>query len=270
MCRTPLNPDATRRPSVASARRAFTLVELLVVIGVIAILVGLLLPALNRAREQARSVKCASNVRQIYQALLMYANEHRGKLPIPTNGPQSNRPYSMIWMTDWALYDYEQGTLWPYVPGSREMRQELFLCPSDDDPRYAYPRMGAPIRLDPNLPRNFSYNFSGGMAGYADSNGRIVHGIRITQIRRPAEKLLVQEQQAPAAAASGSVTYDPTTREIQPLLSRRHNRRGNQAFADGHVELFDPAIFGTHAPPGPNGMHDNPVFRRYCVLFYEQ
>ena len=90
--RTPLSPNLPRRPAIASARRAFTLVELLVVIGVIALLIGILLPVLGKAREQARAVKCASNVRQIYHALAMYANEHRGKLPIPTNGPQSNRP----------------------------------------------------------------------------------------------------------------------------------------------------------------------------------
>src|SRR4051812_28436978 len=61
-------------------RRGFTLVELLVVIGIIAVLVGMLLPALNRARESARASQCASNMRQLSQAMLMYANAHKGKL----------------------------------------------------------------------------------------------------------------------------------------------------------------------------------------------
>src|SRR5688572_12028292 len=62
-------------------RHAFTLVELLVVIGIIAILIALLLPALNRARAHAVSVQCLSNLRQIGQVCMQYANENKGWLP---------------------------------------------------------------------------------------------------------------------------------------------------------------------------------------------
>src|SRR3954464_10970458 len=70
----------------SNRKTGFTLVELLVVIGIIALLISILLPSLNRARETANRVKCASNLRQIGQAILLYANENKGAYP-RTYGP---------------------------------------------------------------------------------------------------------------------------------------------------------------------------------------
>jgi prepilin-type N-terminal cleavage/methylation domain-containing protein/prepilin-type processing-associated H-X9-DG protein len=67
--------------------RGFTLVELLVVIGIIALLISMLLPALNGVREKARQIKCMSNIRQLSMAAVMFANDHNGQMPGRAGNP---------------------------------------------------------------------------------------------------------------------------------------------------------------------------------------
>lgn len=109
--------EPTQHP--ATARRGFSLVELLVVIGIIAVLIGILLPALGRAREQSRRAKCLANLRSIGQQLFVYANNHRDRLP---NGNPSN-----VW-SDAASAD------WVMVNFAEDLKNgRVFHCPGDKD-----------------------------------------------------------------------------------------------------------------------------------------
>jgi prepilin-type N-terminal cleavage/methylation domain-containing protein/prepilin-type processing-associated H-X9-DG protein len=128
-------------------KKGFTLVELLVVIGIIAVLISVLLPALNRARAAAQSVQCLSNVRQLATAAMIFANEHRGYMQTVTSDSPTNNiirqqdPYRQKWSyrSDNNLLMDPYSALLRYL-GARgdvtfqteaEGKSKVFRCPSD-------------------------------------------------------------------------------------------------------------------------------------------
>lgn len=137
-----------KKPLQLRGREAFTLVELLVVIGIIAVMIAILLPALSKARQQSMTVQCMSNLRQIGLALLQYADQNDGYL-FPNNMGWSN---SNVYLTkpgdgsmnntgiggalvladpdQWNSYTYNVWTVLVF----NVWNPPIMLCPTDIDP----------------------------------------------------------------------------------------------------------------------------------------
>ena len=258
--------------SAPRRRCGFTLVELLVVVGIIALLMSILLPALNKARENARQVKCANNMRQIWMACLMYANENKDKLPIPPSVGNFNSilvsPGLAITMDPngniGGIYDYTQGTLWPYISKSVQARKDVFNCPTDLDAFRPVSR--GTINYTASYERNLTYSWNAQVRG-KEQNGDNNHptGIRLGSIVTPGNKIALIEEQFP----NDGLAYIVGGNDVDDQLTNRHLKRGNQGFADGHVEAVFPEDMGFNTNEPNDGSYINVQKREInCDLFF--
>lgn len=254
---------------VSKLRAAFTLVELLVVIGIIAILVSLLLPALNKAREQAKSIVCESNEKQLLLAFQMYVGENKGATPhFPPVGMTypGTTPYDRshaYFMQPGAgrggAIRYDVGPFWQYLspirygpvnPGPTETTTppdsltRPMNCPTDlVELRYV---ANSGTDMAASFRRNFSYSWNGQLSnvawgGSAPHDSQVV--TRITQIIHNSQKIILCEEAHPNDGWC-FIGFQGGNQDDTPTI--RHNGRGNYGFADGHVESLGPTDIGYH------------------------
>ena len=246
-------------------RPGFTLVELLVVIGIIAVLISILLPALNRARESARTVACASNLRQIGQAIYGYVNENNGTLPVGSLALNTIGG-NAVWDTLISKYlGRESNDI--YI---NRNPSPVLKCPLDELQRLAaYPTAIRSYSMVQAATGTWPQRVANGVAsesfypkGHPQYNQNF-RAFKITEVSRSARTLMIVEnfgkttptQANTAGHATGALCQTPT-QQLGDFKEPVHKRRWNYLMVDGHVETLmpietvdSPAGLST-APPG--------------------
>lgn len=216
-------------------REGFTLVELLAVVGIVSLLIGLLLPAMGRARAQSKSVACQSNLRQMMLATQMYQQNNAGRFPLatyfvyrPPVRVEYNWDYIRTRDTSTGQTRIEPGTLWWGNATSRVQQ-----CPTFDGRSVGYTD-------DPHTGYNYNTSYVG---REMTVSGQIpVPPARASQVRRPSQTAVFGDGQYSAGANKFMRSPFPTAGESLTTgrwggtQGFRHRGRTNVAFADGHVE----------------------------------
>ena len=214
-----------------SEPEAFTLAELLVVIGVIAILMALLLPSLNQARGAARRAVCMNALRQHGAAAMMYRNQFRTYLPakIGLFAPPSDIPAPAVAYSDWYSMEYYREFLGlrgrsSYVPAG-------LVCPQATLSASEQTREGYPVA------RSYGYNVEG--LPWASNPPLYYTGYAEGRVRSACEKLMfvdatdwVLREQSAAAYLTYGEQFGPWP--LNGITAYRHQRGANVLYFDGH------------------------------------
>jgi prepilin-type N-terminal cleavage/methylation domain-containing protein/prepilin-type processing-associated H-X9-DG protein len=233
-------------------RRGFTLVELAVVVGIMALLVAMLLPALMRAKENGRTVVCRGNMRQIMLGMFMYADDNEDYFPWP-GGVEANRPASWVVsekpraaITSGTPVEAlpplhaEAGIVFTHVTGlprvgewdqplvTHVTRYTTYRCPSTG-------MLGHERRVTYSLNAYLAPGMASAFGAEPGSPVADKRGVRRAAIVLPGHKVLLVDDVPENPSVGGFIPMTPTPEYFARHSGERHNRRVNLAFVDGHL-----------------------------------
>ena len=214
-----------RKPQ--TLRTAFTLIELLVVIAIIAILAGLLLPVLSRAKTKAQAISCLSNTKQLTLAWIMYSGDNRDEL---IQNYIQNQAYAWVQGDvnsrpgDTNVANIKNGKLFPY-----NTSLGIYVCPADE-----YKRDGKT-----KIARVRSFSMSGQMNSDVDwVNPTYPLRRKYSDIIKPSpvSALVFIDEGLTLEDSYFAIQVDNRVWQNSP--ADRHDRGANLSFADGHSEIY--------------------------------
>lgn len=225
---------------VRSGRGNFTLIELLIVIAIIAILASMLLPALIRARDTAKSIKCVSNQKQVGMGFACYANDFNGLITI--SWPTS--PETYYWSSRLADFRANSGELYKRA----YLTDGVLLCPasspgsynlnSGESPKWTYAGNRNGDDLKPILTYYHSAEYSQYICFRPD---RVFAAEKVAGYAIP----IIGECRNPGTISDQRQYYYLNRKSSGSAINLIHNNRANSLLADGHVETVSSDEFRT-------------------------